>query len=47
MVVYDLDIERIAGIPPKADAPLVVDPNAVLPGPVASEAFEPIRRWNT
>jgi hypothetical protein len=35
MVVDDLDIVRVAVDPAEADAPLVVDANAVLAGPVA------------
>ena len=30
--------------PPKADPPLIVDSNAVLPGPLAPQSFEAIAR---
>jgi len=40
MIVYDLDIFRPFGSPLKANAPLPVDPNAVLAAPTALEGFE-------
>jgi hypothetical protein len=36
MIVYDLNVKRISGIPTKADAPLRVDANAVLTLPIAA-----------
>ena len=33
----DLDLERVAVLPAKADSPLIVDADAVLPGPIAAE----------
>jgi len=42
MIVANLDLERIAVHEPKADAPLVVDTNGVLPSPVALERVQPI-----
>ena len=42
MIVHDLDVVRIAVLPVEANAPLVVDVNAVLAGTVALELFEPI-----
>lgn len=38
MVVRHLHVVRAAVPPNEADAPLVVDPDAVLPGPVAFSA---------
>jgi hypothetical protein len=35
VVIYDLNVMRIAITPGKADAPLVVDSNAICPGTVA------------
>jgi len=35
MVIHYLDIKSIGVDPTEADPPLVVDPNAVLPGPIA------------
>jgi len=42
MVVYDLDIIRIATNPSKTDTPLFVDTDTVLPSPRASKLFQPI-----
>jgi hypothetical protein len=45
MIVHDLDVLGTIA-PPKADAPLVVDPDAVLTDAVAAQRFKPITRWN-
>jgi hypothetical protein len=42
MVVHDLNFVRIASIPDKADAVLIIDANAVLPFPVAAQSFQMI-----
>jgi hypothetical protein len=42
VVVADLDGVGVAALPPKADAPLVVDADAVLASPVAGELLEPV-----
>ncbi len=42
MIVHDLDIPGIAVAPDEADAPLVVDTNAVLPDSVASKGFQSV-----
>jgi hypothetical protein len=42
MVVNDLDVLGARGRPTKANAPLIVDANAVLPVPVAFESLQPI-----
>jgi hypothetical protein len=42
VVVHNLDIPGIATGPPKANAPLAIDPDAHLPGAVTFEAFQPI-----
>jgi len=46
VVVRDLDLEGIPGVPPEADAPLVVDPDAELPGAVSDEPLEAVARWH-
>jgi hypothetical protein len=46
VVVNDLNVFRAGSGPSKADAPLLVDPDAVLPRSVAAELFEPIARRN-
>ena len=42
MIVDNLDIVRIAVLPSKADAPLIVDTNAVSTFPPAAQCLEPI-----
>ena len=42
MVVSDLDVIGISVNEPKADAPLVIDPDAVLTGAISFQRFEPI-----
>ena len=46
VVVDDLDVERVGGAPDEADAPLVVDANAVLTRPGSLENLEAIARRN-
>lgn len=42
MVVDDFDIPCRTVAPYKANAPLIVDSNAVLPAAIASQSFQPI-----
>jgi len=44
MIIYDLNIVSIAIAPHKADTPLIVDANTVLPVSVAFERFQSITR---
>ena len=44
MIVHDLDVAWPFVRPPEADAPLRVDPDAVLTGTVAAQRFEPVAR---
>jgi hypothetical protein len=44
MIIYDLDIVRVAVDKAKADAPPVIDPDRMLPGTIAFQQLEPIRR---
>ena len=44
MVIHNLNIVRIAVAPHKADAPLIVDANAVLSLSIALERFQVITR---
>jgi len=44
VVVRDLHIVGIRTLPAKADAPLIVDPNAVLPLPATNELLKAIPR---
>jgi len=47
VIVDDLNVVRVAVRPPKADAPLIVDPDAVLSGTIAAELLEPIARGHS
>jgi hypothetical protein len=47
VIVDDLYVVRIAGTPPKTNAPLIVDPDAVLAGPIALQRLQPVARRNT
>ena len=44
MIVHYLNVKGIGLNPTEADPPLVVDPNAVLPGPISGQGFQPIPR---
>ena len=44
MVIDDLNLVRVSVAPDKADAPLVVDADAVRSGSSALEGFEPVTR---
>jgi len=46
VVVGDLDGVGIAALPAEADAPLVVDADAVLTGPFAGELLESVTWWD-
>jgi hypothetical protein len=46
VVVNDLHLLRSGVRPHEADTPLLVDPDAVLTGPVTLERFEPITWWD-
>ena len=45
MIVRDLNVDGFAVFPSEADAPLVVDPDTVLPLPVPAELLQSVRRW--
>jgi hypothetical protein len=42
MVIDDLDLAGMPGLPDEANAPLVVDADAVLSGSITLEGFKPI-----
>jgi len=46
VVVNDLDVMGIIALPHKADAPLFVDPDAMLPLPVTAQRLQIIGRRN-
>src|SRR5438876_1089921 len=47
MIVDDFDLPRAVVSPPKADSPLIVDSNAVLPTPITAEFLQPVTRRHT
>jgi hypothetical protein len=46
VVIDDLDLERIPVAPNEANAPLVVDSDAVLPLSLPSQRLQTVPRWN-
>lgn len=46
MIVAELDVVRVAIIEPKADAPLIIDRDGMLPCTVAFECVEPVAGRN-
>src|SRR6476661_9384516 len=36
----------MAFLPDKANSPLIIDPDRVLPPPIASESLKPVRGWH-
>jgi len=46
VIVHNLHLVRIAGMPPEADPPLVVHADAVPPASVAAQLLEAITRGN-
>ena len=47
MVINNFNLLDMAIDPNKANAPLVIHANAVLPSAVAAQSFQPIARWYT
>src|SRR6185369_12584034 len=47
VVINDLDVTGIIALPYKTNAPLLVDPDTMLPLPVAAQRLQIIRRRNT
>lgn len=46
VIINDLNFVRVTVGPPEADAPLVVNANAVLSGPVTLQFLEAVSRWD-
>jgi len=44
VIIHKFDVERVAFFPHETDAPLIVDPNAMLPLSVAFQLFQPVAR---
>jgi hypothetical protein len=47
VVICDFHIKSIATAPGKADSPLVIDPNTVLPFPIVFELFQAVAGRHT
>jgi hypothetical protein len=47
VIVGDFHVVCVAGDPPEADAPLLVDADTVLAASVAFECFQPVGRRNS
>ena len=46
MIVAELDVVRVAFVEPKADAPLIIDRDRMLPGTITLEGVEPVAGRN-
>jgi hypothetical protein len=46
MVIYDFDIVRLTIDPAKTNAPLIVDPDRMLPGSTATQGLQPVAGRN-
>ncbi len=46
MIVCYFNVIGIAVFPAKADSPLIVDPDTILPFAIAFQGFEPVARRN-
>ncbi|CBE68545.1 conserved protein of unknown function [Candidatus Methylomirabilis oxygeniifera] len=44
VIVNNLNLVGVVAPPIKADSPLIINPDRVLPGPIASQLFKPIPR---
>jgi hypothetical protein len=47
MIIDDFNIIRIAFSPSKANAPALVDTDALLPLPITDELLKMVSGWNT
>jgi len=47
VVILDLHVLSASFGPAKANAPLIVDPNAVLASPIAFECLQPVAWWHS
>jgi hypothetical protein len=44
VVVHNLNVVSVSLAPDETDAPLIVDPDTMLSGPIAFEHFQPVAR---
>ena len=47
MIIDDFDVVGVPVGPSEADAPLIIDPNAVLAGSISAQLFQAIAGWDT
>ena len=47
VVIDYFNIVGIAFMPPEADSPLVIDPDAMLPLPISFQLLKTVSRWNS
>lgn len=47
MVINNLDLVSVAGLPAKTHTRLIVDPNTVLAFSISAESLKSIAGWNT
>jgi len=45
MVINDLNVVSVTLVPRKANPPLIIDPDAVLPSAIPAQRFQPVSRW--
>jgi len=46
VIIGNLDIECVAVIEAKANPPLVIDADALLPAAIMTQTFQAVRRWH-
>ena len=46
MIICNLDIISVSGLPFEAYSPLIIDADTVLTGPIPSQLFQMISRWD-
>ena len=44
MIIHNFDVADIITFPLETNPPLIIDPDAVLPGPIPAEFFQPVGR---
>jgi len=42
VVINNFNVAGVSIVPDKAHAPLIIDADAVLPGPAAAQGFQPV-----
>ncbi len=47
MIIDDFNIVGMTCLPSEADAPLLIDPDAILSSSIAGQLFQTVARWNS